>query len=55
MVKEDTGLKDKIAGKFKEIEGKITGDKLRKAEGKAQQAKGKAKKKVKDVKKDVEK
>ena len=28
--------KDKVAGKAKEVEGKVTGDKAREAEGKAQ-------------------
>lgn len=34
-------IKDKIAGTAKKIEGKLTGDKLRTAQGSAQQAKGK--------------
>ena len=34
---------DKIKGKAKEIEGRVTGDKLRTAQGKATQAKGSAK------------
>lgn len=35
--------KDKIAGKAKELEGKITGDKAREVEGKTQNVKGEAK------------
>ena len=46
MVKDKNGLKDKLAGKFKEVEGKLTGDKAREAQGKAQQAKGKVKGKI---------
>ena len=38
-------IKDQIAGKLKEVEGKVTGDKLHEAEDKTQQAKGKAEKK----------
>lgn len=44
--------KDKIAGKAKELEGKITGDKAREVEGKTQNVKGEAKddvQKVRDV------
>lgn len=53
MAKDKTGLKDKVAGKFKEVEGKITGDKMREAEGKAQQVKGKAKGTINDVKENI--
>ena len=42
--------KDKIVGKAKELEGKLTGDKVREAEGKAQGVVGKAKDAVADVK-----
>jgi len=35
-------LTDKIKGKAKEIEGRVTGDRIRTAEGKAQKAKGDA-------------
>lgn len=38
MNKTDNGLKDKIVGKVKEVEGKVTGDKVREVEGKTQQA-----------------
>lgn len=41
--------KDKVAGKAKEVEGKVTGDKAREAEGKAQGFFGKAKDKVSDA------
>jgi len=34
-------IKDKIAGAAKKIEGKLTGDKIRQAQGGAQQTKGK--------------
>ncbi|WP_052543287.1 CsbD family protein [Lactobacillus sp. OTU4228] len=51
---KDSGLKDKIIGKAKEVEGKITGDKTREAQGKAQQVKGKVKAKAKKVKEDIE-
>ncbi len=47
MSNMDSGLKDKIIGKAKEVEGKLTGDKLREVEGKAQKTKGKVKAKVK--------
>lgn len=45
---KDSGLKDKIIGKAKEVEGKITGDKTREAQGKAQQVKGKVKEDIED-------
>ena len=54
MTKAKSGLKDKIIGKAKEVEGKITDDKLREAVGKAQQAKGKLKDKAAKVKKDIQ-
>lgn len=54
MNKKDSGLKDKVIGKAKELEGKITGDKTREVEGKAQQAKGKVKEKTKKIKEDFE-
>ncbi|MGW6359982.1 CsbD family protein [Streptomyces sp. NPDC055092] len=40
----DKGGTDKIKGKAKEMTGKVTGDRRREAEGKADQAKGEAKK-----------
>lgn len=54
MSNMDSGLKDKIIGKAKEVEGKLTGDKLREVEGKAQKTKGKVKVKAKQVKDDIE-
>ena len=54
MSNMDSGLKDKIIGKAKEVEGKLTGDKSREVEGKAQQVKGKVKAKAKKVKDDIE-
>lgn len=54
MVKDKSGLKDKVVGTLKEAEGKITGDKLREAEGKAQKTKGKVKDKINDAKKELE-
>jgi uncharacterized protein YjbJ (UPF0337 family) len=33
-------ISDKIKGKAKQVEGRVTGDKLREAQGSAQQAKG---------------
>lgn len=36
-------MKDKSKGKAKEIEGRLTGDKVRTGQGKAEQAKGKVK------------
>ena len=54
MSNMDSGLKDKIIGKAKEVEGKLTGDKLREVEGKAQKTKGKVKAKDKKVKDDIE-
>lgn len=55
MVNDKRGLKDKVIGKAKEVEGKITGDKLREAEGKTQVAKGKVKAKACKTKKRLEK
>ena len=54
MSNMDSGLKDKIIGKAKEVEGKLTGDKSREVEGKAQETKGKVKAKAKKVKDDIE-
>ena len=34
------GLGDRISGKAKEVEGKVTGDEVRESQGKAQQTKG---------------
>ncbi|MCF1852074.1 CsbD family protein [Lactobacillus jensenii] len=46
-------MSDKLAGKAKEVEGKLTGDKAREAQGKAEGLLGKAKEKINDVKEDV--
>lgn len=54
MKKTDSGLKDKVIGKVKEVEGKFTGDKAREVQGKAQQAKGKIKAKAKKLKDGLE-
>lgn len=45
--------KDQVAGKAKEAEGKVTGDKTREAEGKAQGVLGKVKETFSDVKEEV--
>ena len=42
--------KDKVTGKLKETEGKVTGDSEREAQGKNQKDWGKAKDKARDVK-----
>lgn len=54
MSNMNSGLKDKIIGKAKEVEGKLTGDKSREVEGKTQKTKGKVKAKAKKVKEDIE-
>ena len=43
MASDKHGIKDKIAGKLKETEGKVTNDKTREGEGKLQKLKGKVK------------
>jgi uncharacterized protein YjbJ (UPF0337 family) len=48
------GLDDKIAGKAKEIKGKVTDDEAEEAEGKARYAKGDLEDKAAGVKKRVE-
>ena len=50
MASDNHGIKDKIAGKLKEIEGKVTNDKTREGEGKLQKLKGKVKDEVNDLK-----
>jgi uncharacterized protein YjbJ (UPF0337 family) len=42
--------KDKVTGKLKETEGKVTGDKTREYQGKNQKDYGKAKDKVREAK-----
>ena len=53
MNKSDSGLKDKVIGKVKEVEGKITGDISREVQRQAQQAKGRVKPKAKKLKDDL--
>jgi len=45
--------KDKVTGKLKETEGKVTGDKDREAQGKNQKDWGKVKDKARDAKEKV--
>jgi uncharacterized protein YjbJ (UPF0337 family) len=45
----DDEEKDKLAGKAKEAEGKLTGDEAREVQGKAQHGWGEAKDKAKDA------
>lgn len=47
-------LKDKVAGKAKEVKGKATGDKGTEAEGKAQQTVGTVKGKADEVASNVQ-
>lgn len=47
------GFKDKVVGKVKETEGKLTDDKVREAQGKGQGLVGKAKLKAEELKDDV--
>lgn len=47
------GLEDKIKGKGKELEGKLTGDKAREAQGKAEGTKGTVKEKGQKIKDDL--
>ena len=49
MASDKHGIKDKVVGKLKEVEGKITNDKTRETEGKMQTDKGKAKDKATDL------
>ena len=48
------GLKDEAVGKVKETEGKLTDDKVRETQGKAQGLLGKACEKAADLKEDIE-
>ena len=50
MATDKNGLKDQAAGKFKELKGKVTGDRQEEAAGKTQKVLGKAKDKVQDLK-----
>ncbi|MCT0042105.1 CsbD family protein [Weissella confusa] len=47
------GAKNKVVGKAKEVEGKVTGDETREAEGKAQGLLGKGKDAADDVVEDI--
>lgn len=53
MTNDKHGLKDKVAGKAKELEGKLTNDRTRKMQGKLQQLKGKAQDKIADLRDDL--
>jgi uncharacterized protein YjbJ (UPF0337 family) len=44
-----SGELDQVAGKAKEFEGKVTGDKARESEGRGQQAAGKVKRAIGDA------
>jgi uncharacterized protein YjbJ (UPF0337 family) len=44
---------DKVKGKAKQVEGKVTGNKARQAEGIADEMKGKAKGKFEELKTDI--
>lgn len=55
MVSDKHGLKDRLAGSLKEIQGKITKDKLKEVEGKLQKTRGKVKDKAQDIKDDLDK
>lgn len=46
-------LKDKIKGKAKQVEGSITGDRAKQAEGLVDEVKGKVKEKFEDLKRDI--
>ncbi|MGJ3989627.1 CsbD family protein [Lactiplantibacillus plantarum] len=45
--------KDQLSGKAKEVEGKVTGDRAREAQGKTQSLMGKAKDKLADAEETV--
>jgi uncharacterized protein YjbJ (UPF0337 family) len=49
----DNEHKDKLEGKLKETEGKLTGDELREGQGKAQHTWGDAKDKAKDTAEEI--
>ena len=53
MASDKYGIKDKIAGKLKETEGKVTNDKTREGEGKLQKLKVKVKDEVNDLKESI--
>lgn len=53
MANDKHGLKDKIAGKTKKLEGKLTNDHTREMQGKIQELKGKAQDKAADLRDDL--
>lgn len=53
MANDKHGLKDKLAGKAKELEGKLTNDRTREIQGKIQELKGKVKDKAADLRDDL--
>ncbi|MDF7637842.1 CsbD family protein [Lactobacillus sp. ESL0791] len=55
MSEKMKNLKDKVVGKVKDAEGKVTGDKMREVEGKAQKAAGDVKDKFNKVKDNLKK
>ena len=55
MVSDKHGLKDRVAGTFKELKGKATNDKTEELVGKIRKAKGKIKDKARDLKDDLDK
>jgi len=48
-------LKDKIKGKMKQVEGSVTGDRSKQAEGIADETKGKMKEKFENLKHEIRK
>lgn len=50
MVSDKHGLKDRLAGSLKELQGKVTKNKPKELGGKLQKARGKAKNKVQSLK-----
>lgn len=55
MVSDNHGLKDRVAGTFKELKGKVTNDRTEERAGKLRKAKGKFKDKARDLKDDLDK
>ena len=54
LASDKHGIKNKVVGKLKEVECKITNDKTRETEGMLQKAIGKAKDKATDLKETLE-
>jgi uncharacterized protein YjbJ (UPF0337 family) len=46
-------IQDKLKGKAKQVEGALTGDRARQAEGVADEEKGKLKEKFEDLKREI--